>query len=192
VAGGGNVSGNPGASQPSLLVLFASSLKAGLLTFGGAYTAIPLLREDAVGGGWMTNGQFLDGLALSGALPAPLIIFSTFVGYVAGGVPGALLMTLGIFLPAFSFSLVIGDRLEAVVENEKLHTVLEGVVGGVVGIIVATALELGATVVDQVPSLPAAIVIFVGALALLYLWQAKVNVVFAMVGSGIAGWLLLR
>lgn len=57
--------------QASVLLIFASGLKAGLLTFGGAYTAIPFVRNDAVGRGWMTDGQFLDGLALSGVLPAP-------------------------------------------------------------------------------------------------------------------------
>lgn len=62
-----------------LAALFWSGLKAGLLTFGGAYTVIPFLQRDAVSqGAWMSNGQFLDGLALSGLLPAPLIIFSTF------------------------------------------------------------------------------------------------------------------
>jgi chromate transporter len=76
-------------NSASLPTLFWSGLKSGLLTFGGAYTVIPFLQRDAVqAGGWMTNAQFLDGLALSGLLPAPLIIFSTFVGYI-GGLPGA-------------------------------------------------------------------------------------------------------
>ncbi len=70
-----------------MLALFWSGLKAGLLTFGGAYTVIPFLQRDAVTQGvWMSNTQFLEGLALSGLLPAPLIIFSTYFGvqvYVA-------------------------------------------------------------------------------------------------------------
>src|SRR5215207_10685759 len=83
--------------KPALVELFLSGLKAGLLTFGGAYTVIPFLRDDAVRNGWMTDAQFLDGLALSGILPAPLIIFSTFVGYFGGGPLGAIAMTVGIF-----------------------------------------------------------------------------------------------
>jgi hypothetical protein len=79
--------------------IFLEGLKAGLLTFGGAYTVIPFLEQSSVDGhGWLTRSQFVDGLALSGILPAPLIIFSTFVGYVAGETTGGLLMTLGIFL----------------------------------------------------------------------------------------------
>ena len=61
--------------------IFWEGLKAGLLTFGGAFTVIPFLQESAVSEhGWLSNEQFVDGLAMSGVLPAPLIIFSTFVG----------------------------------------------------------------------------------------------------------------
>lgn len=177
------------ATGPTLLALFVSGLKAGLLTFGGAYTVIPFLREDAVGSGWMSDGRFLDGLALSGILPAPLIIFSTFVGFVAGGLAGALAMTAGIFLPAFGFTLLLGNRLEAVVDNQALHTLLEGVAAGVVGLIVATTVELAAALMGRLPSLALGVLIFGGALAVLVLWRATANVVFVIVGAGLAGWL---
>ncbi|TIL90194.1 MAG: chromate transporter [Mesorhizobium sp.] len=178
------------AQQPSLLSIFLSGLKAGLLTFGGAYTVIPFLRDDAVGNGWMTDAQFLDGLALSGILPAPLIIFSTFVGYFGGGPLGAVAMTVGIFLPAFGFSLLLHDRLEKVVENRVLHSFLEGVAAGVVGLIAATTVELAVTLVQRLPSLPAGLLVFVVALAVLYLWKSKMNVVIAVLGAGFLGWLL--
>ncbi|WP_287286464.1 chromate transporter, partial [Mesorhizobium sp.] len=168
------------AQQPSLLSIFLSGLKAGLLTFGGAYTVIPFLRDDAVGNGWMTDAQFLDGLALSGILPAPLIIFSTFVGYFGGGPLGAVAMTVGIFLPAFGFSLLLHDRLEKVVENRVLHSFLEGVAAGVVGLIAATTVELAVTLVQRLPALPAGLLVFVVALAVLYLWKSKMNVVLAV------------
>src|SRR5215217_8269091 len=135
-------------------LLFLSGLKAGLLTFGGAYTAIPFVRGDAVGRGWVTDGQFLDSLALSGIIPAPLIIFATFVGYLAGGLAGALAMTAGIFLPAFAFALVFYDRLERVIENERLHSFLQGVAAGVVALIAVTAAQLGSNVSRSVRSLP--------------------------------------
>ena len=131
-----------GPGSASATLLFVAGLKAGLLTFGGAYTAIPLVRQDAVGRGWMSDGQFLDGLALSGVLPAPLIIFTTFVGYVAGGVWGALAITAGVFLPAFGFSMIFYDRLEAVVDNRRLRGMLDGVAAGAVGLIAATAGQL--------------------------------------------------
>lgn len=178
------------AQDPSLAAIFLSGLKAGLLTFGGAYTVIPFLRDDAVGNGWMTDAQFLDGLALSGILPAPLIIFSTFVGYFGGGPLGAVAMTIGIFLPAFSFSLLFHERLEQVVENRNLHTFLEGVSAGVVGLIAATTVELAIAVVARLPTLLSGFLIFAAALGVLYLWKARTNVVFVVLGAGIAGSLL--
>lgn len=186
---GATVAGLADQARAGPLLLFLSGLKAGLLTFGGAYTAIPFLRNDAVGRGWMSDGQFLDGLALSGVLPAPLIIFSTFVGYVAGGPLGAVAMTVGIFLPAFAFSLVLYDRLEAVLEVKALHALLEGVAAGVVGLIAATTLQLAQATAGRVPSLWPAAAIFAGALAVLYLWKSKLNVVVIVLAAGLAGWI---
>ena len=169
------------------LPLFLSGLKAGLLTFGGAYTAIPFVRHDAVGRGWVSDGQFLDSLALSGIIPAPLIIFATFVGYLAGGFAGALAMTAGIFLPAFAFALLFYDRLERVIDDERLHRLLEGVAAGVVGLIAVTALQLGWNVARTVPSLTFGATMFAVALAVLYLWKSKLNVPAVVLGSGLIG-----
>ncbi|PLS78624.1 MAG: chromate transporter, partial [Chloroflexi bacterium] len=169
---------------PALLL---SGLRSGLLTFGGAYTVIPFLQQDAVvRGGWMTNGQFLDGIALSGILPAPLIIFSTFVGYFGGGPLGALAMTFGIFLPAFSFTLVAHDYLERLIENKAVNSFLDGVTAGVVGIIAATTLVLFR---QGITSIPAAIV-FVLALVAVYWWKARWAVAGIVLGAGLLGLLL--
>ena len=170
--------------------LFISGLKAGLLTFGGAYTAIPFVRHDAVGRGWVSEGQFLDSLALGGIIPAPLIIFATFVGYLAGGLTGALAITAGIFRPAFGFALLFFDRLERVIENERLHRLLEGVAAGVVGLIAVTALQLGWNVARSVPSLALGLAIFSASLALLYLWKSKLNVLAVVAGSAMLGMFL--
>lgn len=153
--------------------LFWSGLKAGLLTFGGAYTAIPFVRGDAVGRGWVSDSQFLDSLALSGIIPAPLIIFATFIGYLAGGLPGALAITAGIFLPAFAFTLLFFDRLEVVVDEPRLHRFLAGVAAAVVGLIAATAIQLGAAMAGAVPALAPAVLIFLVSLGLLFWWRSK-------------------
>jgi len=179
------------AGSPTTFGLFGSGLKAGLLTFGGAYTAIPFVRHDAVGSGWLTDAQFLDGLALGGILPAPLIIFATFVGYLAGGLPGAVAITLGIFLPAFAFAMVFGERLEAVVEWRPLHRALEGVAAGVVGIITVTAIQLGVAVANRVPSIPLAVFLFALCLVLLFAWRSRWATPAVVMGGATAGWLLL-
>lgn len=175
-------------NAPSVLDMFGSGLRAGLLTFGGAYTAIPFLQQDAVTlGAWMTNQQFLDGLALSSILPAPLIIFSTFVGYLGHGPLGAIVMTIGIFLPAFAFTLIGHQFFERLIDNQRLHAFLEGVTAGVVGLIAATALQL---LYVALPDLPA-VIIFILALVVVYKWKAKAAVAGIVLGAGLLG-LLVR
>lgn len=169
---------------PSVLQLFGYGLRTGLLTFGGAYTAIPFLQNDAVvNGAWMTDQQFLDGLALSSILPAPLIIFSTFVGYLGGGPAGALALTAGVFLPAFSFTLIGHDLFERLIENRQFHAFLDGVTAGVVGLIAATAVQLLQTALPDL----AAIGMFAAALFGLYRWTAKASIAAIMVGAGSLG-----
>ena len=169
--------------------MFVSGLRAGLLTFGGAYTAIPFLQRDAVEQGkWMSDGEFLDGVAMSGTLPAPLIIFSTFVGYIGGGAVGALLMTIGVFLPAFGFSLLFHNQLERLMERAVLREVLEGVTAGVVGIIASTVITLGVGTITNVK----AAVIFGLALIPLYFWKSKAVIPCVVIGAGVLGWFLFR
>lgn len=173
-----------GAENPSLMDLFSSGLRAGLLTFGGAYTVIPFLQYDAVvAGHWMTNRQFLDGLALSGILPAPFIIFATFVGYLGGGPWGGLVLTAGIFLPAFAFTLIGHHYIEKLISNQSLHAFLDGVTAGVVGLIAATTLGLLKTAVVDIPSF----IILAAALIALYRWRSKATVAVVILGAGLAG-----
>jgi len=172
----------------SFLTLFWSGLKSGLLTFGGAYTVIPFLQHDAVEvGKWMTNAQFLDGLALSGLLPAPLIIFSTFVGYIGGGPPGAIIITAAIFAPAFAFTMIGHDYLERLVNNESAHAFLDGVTAGVVGLIGATALGiLSETVVGL-----HAWIIFSVAVVALFQSKSKWIVAAVVLAAGLYGVIFL-
>jgi len=174
------------------VALFLTGLKGGLLTFGGAYTAIPYVRHDTVGRGWISDGAFLDGVALAGTLPALLVIFGTFVGYVAGGWVGAIAVTAGIFLPAFAFSMIFFERLEAVVGNALLHRFLDGVGAAVVGTIVATLLQLGASTFARTEDWAFAILL-VGA-SLFAAWRLKGKwVTPAIVASGAAiGWAVWR
>ena len=174
-------------SATTIPYLFFSGLRAGLLTFGGAYTAIPFIQHDAVEvGAWMTNAQFLDGLALSGLLPAPLIIFSTFVGYLGGGPLGAFVITLGVFAPAFAFTMLGHDQLERLVENQSAHAFLDGVTAGVVGLITFTAIGI---LRETLTSLPA-FLICATALTTLFLSKSKWLTAIVVLAAGGVGVLL--
>ena len=187
----GTAQADEGARVASMPVpaLFWSGLKAGLLTFGGAYTVIPFLQRDAVmRGAWMSNAQFLDGLALSGLLPAPLIIFSTFVGYLGGGPWGAVAMTVGIFLPAFAFTLVGHDALERWVHHPRIRVFLEGVTAGVVGLIAGTTIALLRVSLTSL----AALVLFAIVLAILFASKARMAIPAVIAGAALWGWLATR
>ncbi len=177
-----------GAISLSLgLSIFWEGLKAGLLTFGGAYTVVPFLHDSAVEGHhWLTDKQFVDGLAIGGILPAPLIIIATFVGYLAGGLVGALVITLGIFLPAFVFPIFLHRQLVAIAENPRLHLFLLGVAAGVVGLIAAVTVEIVRTsVVDVYTAILALLAFYV-----LNRWHGKLTVLYVVLGCGAAGVLL--
>jgi chromate transporter len=164
--------------------IFLEGLKAGLLTFGGAYTVVPFLHDSAVEGQhWLTEEQFIDGLAIGGILPAPLIIFSTFVGYLAGGLVGALLITLGIFIPAFVFPIFFHRHLVAIAENERLHQFLLGVAAGVIGLIAAVTVEIiDTSVVDAYTAALA-----IGAFLALNRWHSKLTVLYVVAACGAIG-----
>jgi chromate transporter len=167
--------------------IFLEGLKAGLLTFGGAYTVIPFLQQGAVEHHhWLTNSQFVDGLAIGGVLPAPLIIFSTFVGYLAGGLSGALLITLGIFIPAFVFPIFLHRYLVAVAENPRIRPFLLGVAAGVIGLIASVTVQiLDTSVVDVYTAILAA-----AAFVVLYHFHGKLTVLYVVLGCGAIGALL--
>ena len=164
--------------------IFWEGLKAGLLTFGGAFTVIPFLQESAVDGQrWLTEDQFVDGLAMGGILPAPLIIFSTFVGYIAGGLVGGLVMTLGIFLPAFVLPIFFHRGLVALAENPRIRPFLLGVAAAVIGLIAAVAVSIIETSVVDVPTA----ILAIGAFGALNRWHGKLTVLYVVLGCGLIG-----
>lgn len=115
------------APTPTLANLFLLGLVGGSLSFGGAYTAIPFIQVEAVlKGGWLGPGVFLNSIAIGNVLPAPIIIFATFVGFQGGlaqGVlmtafGGAIVITLGMFLPCFIITIIGHHLLEQLVKNK--------------------------------------------------------------------------
>lgn len=166
--------------------LFVEGLKTGMLSFGGAYTVIPFLQESMVGNyPAITEQSFLDGIALSNIIPAPLVIFGTYLGFLADGLTGALWVTAGIFLPAFAFTLIGHQQLEKIIENPTLHGLLDGISAAVVGLLVVTAVQILLHSVDS----PLQAVIFTVALAVLYLWKWRWSIPVMIIGCGVFGYI---
>ncbi|HEX5136224.1 MAG TPA: chromate transporter [Planctomycetota bacterium] len=90
------------------LPLFLVFLKVGAVLYGSGYVLVAFLEDELVGRGWITEQQLLDAVAVGQVTPGPVLSTATFLGYGLGGVPGALVATVGIFLPSFVFVAMLG------------------------------------------------------------------------------------
>jgi chromate transporter len=171
-----------GLSLGTLGTVFFTHLWIGAVLFGGGYVLVALLQPYAVEQyGWLTSMQFLDGVALTQAVPGPISTLSAFVGYAAAGVPGAVLGTLGIYLPAFVSVLVVAPRLERLRKVDSVRHALEGVVAVVAGAVVGVGISLLMAGVRDV----VAAVILVAALGLA-VWR-KTPALWLVAGGLVAG-----
>jgi chromate transporter len=165
----------PKATLPAIGVLisffpFANSrwfqmswlfLKTGLFSFGGAYASVAFLEHGAVEQHqWLTSSQLLDGVALSVATPGPFMLFSTFVGFVAGGLTGAVIATFFVFLPSFVFVLAGARYDEKVRDNRFVQAFLAGASAAVVGVIIVVSLELLPAALLDLPTIVIALIAF--------------------------------
>ena len=157
-------------------------LKVGLFSFGGAYASVAFLQHGAVEQHqWLTSSQLLDGVALSVATPGPFMLFSTFVGFLAGGFSGAIIATFFVFLPSFVFVLAGARYDEQVRDNRFVQAFLAGASAAVVGVIVVVSLELLPAALLDLPTILIALVAF------LVITVFKVDVAKVALGAMIGG-----
>jgi chromate transporter len=162
-------------------------LKTGLFSFGGAYASIIFLQRGAVEQyHWLTAGQLLDGVALSVATPGPFMLFTTFTGYVAGGIPGAITATFFVFLPSFVFVLAGAGYIEQVRNNRAVQAFLAGASAAVVGVIFVVSLALVPEALVNWVSISIAVVAFL-LISLLKRDVALVAVGAIVIGIAYAG-----
>jgi chromate transporter, chromate ion transporter (CHR) family len=136
-------------------------LKTGLLSFGGAYASLVFVQRGAVAQyHWLSDGQLLDGVALSVATPGPFMLFTIFVGYLASGIIGAVLATFFVFLPSFIFVIAGVHYVEKVRENRMIQAFLAGVSAAVVGVIAVVSLDLVPEALVDWPAVGIAIAAF--------------------------------
>ena len=169
----------PTASGP--LGLFLSFLKIGSVLFGSGYVLLAFLRSEFVGPGLLTDQQLLDAVAVGQVTPGPVFTTATFVGYVLAGVPGALLATVGIFLPAFVFVAVTGPIIPRLRESPVLAGLLDGANVVSLALMAGVTWQLGwASMVGPIPAL-----IALATLALLFV--TKLNPAWLVIGGGAIG-----
>jgi chromate transporter len=136
----------------NLVTLAAVFLKAGALLYGSGYVLLAFLRGDLVEGlGWLTDAQLLDAVAIGQVTPGPLFTTATFIGYLLAGIPGAVVATVAIFLPAFVFVALIGPLADRVRDRPLTAALLDGVNAAALGLMAAVSVQLGReAVVDPV------------------------------------------
>src|SRR6266508_1554273 len=157
-------------------------LKTGLFSFGGAYASLVFVQRGAVAHyHWLTDGQLLDGVALSVATPGPFMLFTTFAGYLAGGISGAVLATFFVFLPSFVFVIGGTHYIEKVRDNRSIQAFLAGVSAAVVGVIAVVSLEL---IPEALVGWPA---IIISVVAFLLIALLKRDVALVAVGAMLGG-----
>jgi chromate transporter len=156
--------------------------KTGLFSFGGAYASIVFLERGAVQQHhWLTSSQLLDGVALSVATPGPFMLFTTFTGFLAGGLRGAIIATFFVFLPSFAFVLGGAPYIEMVRHNRWIQAFLLGASAAVVGVIVVVTLDLIPSALVDLPTIAIALT------ALLVIVVLKVDVAKVALGAMAGG-----
>lgn len=169
----------------TLLGLFLVFLKIGSVLYGSGYVLLAFLRSDLVNRlGWLTDQQLLDAIAIGQFTPGPVFTTATFIGYVVASWPGAILATVGIFLPAFVFVALSNPFIPRLRRSPWFGALLDGVNAGSLGLMAGVTLQLGRVSLVDLPTVLLAIV--AGVLLVRY----KVNSAWLVLGGAVMGFVL--
>jgi chromate transporter len=166
----------------SLTSLFVTFLKLGSVVFGSGYVLLAFLRNDFVHRlAWLSDQQILDAVAVGQFTPGPVFTTATFIGYILGGLPGAILGTVGIFLPSFIFVAAVFPVVGMVRRSRWASGFLDGVNVGALGLMAGVTWQLGrAALTDW-------FTIAVALLALGLVFRFKINSAWLVLAGGIVG-----
>jgi chromate transporter len=165
--------------------LFIFFLKVGSVLYGSGYVLLAFLRADLVERwGWLTEGQLLDAVAVGQVTPGPVFTTATFIGYVLGGPAGALVATVGIFLPAFFFVAVSGPLVPRLRRSQVASAVLDGVNVASLALMAVVTWQLGhAALID-------ALTVGLAVVSALLLIRYRINSAWLISGGAMVGLLV--
>lgn len=133
------------------LELFLTFLKIGVVSFGGGYGMISLIRDECLANAWLTDGELLNFIAVSESTPGPIAVnMATFVGSSQGGFLGALLATLGVVLPSFIIILLVATVLSVALKYAGVKVTLRSFRPAIIGMILATAITMLISVIFSI------------------------------------------
>jgi chromate transporter len=175
------------APAVSLWGLFAVFAKTGAVLFGSGYVLLAFLRADLVQRfGWLTEQQLLDAIAIGQVTPGPVFTTATFIGYVLGGPSGALIATLGIFLPAFVFVALSGPIVPRMRRSPTAGAMLDGVNVASLALMAVVTFHLARAAVVDAMSLTIALA------SAILLFRFRVNSAWLVLGGAAGGLLVSR
>lgn len=161
--------------------VFFSFLKIGSVLFGSGYVLLAFLRTEFVASGQLTEQQLLDAVAVGQFTPGPVFTTATFIGYLLEGLPGAVLATLGIFLPAFVFVALTGPLIPRLRRSPVMSNLLDGLNVTSLALMAGVTWQLGrSAIVDPFSALLAVAALFL-------LIRFKINAAWLVIGGGVLG-----
>ncbi len=172
-----------GKIEFSLQALFLYFLKVGSVLYGSGYVLLAFLQSDLVGNWqWLTSAQLLDATAVGQVTPGPVFTTATFIGYLLGGTAGAIVATVGIFLPAFFFVAASGPLIPRMRRSVIAGAFLDGLNVASLALMAVVTWHLGRAAVFDLPS---ALLAVAGAVLL---FRFRLNSAWLVLGGGLAGW----
>ena len=171
---------DPTAGQ--LTRLFLLFLKIGSVLYGSGYVLLAFLRGDLVVRlGWLSQSQLLDAVSIGQLTPGPVFTTATFVGYLVAGLPGAVLATIGIFLPSFVFVALLSRIVDRIRDRAWSAALLDGVNAAALALMAGVTIQLGrAALID-----PLTAALFLA--ALLVLWRTQLNSAWLIAAGAAVG-----
>jgi len=178
----GIVAGSSLVAPFSLTALFLVFMKVGAILFGGGYVLVALIRSNLVTHlGWISERQLLDAIAMGQVTPGPLSTTATFIGYLLGGFPGAVIATVAIFLPAFFFVAISGPLVPRLRRSPLAGAVLDGVNVAALALIAVVTWQLFRSAVVDWTTL------ILAGLSFILLMRYRVNSVWLVLGGAMIG-----
>ncbi len=172
-------------TQFGLWPLFLFFLKVGAVLYGSGYVLLAFIRADLVERWhWLTETQLLDAIAVGQVTPGPVFTTATFIGYVLAGTKGAIVSTVGIFLPAFVFVALSGPLVPRIRKSATAGAFLDGVNAAALALMLVVTYQLARAAVVDLPTIALALV------SALLLMVFRVNSAWLILGGAILGWFL--
>jgi chromate transporter len=166
--------------EPGVWAVLAEFLKLGVVVFGSGYVLVAFLQADLVDHlHWLTDQQVLDAISAGQITPGPVFTTATFLGYLIGGAPMALLATAAVFFPSFLVMTVLDPCVRAIRRSPVLGRALDGVTAAALGLMASVTVDLGHTAIDD------ALTALLAVVALVALVRYRVNAI-ALIAAGAA------